>query len=106
LKRGIKNQVPDPVSSRVTHWSREEYSRGVYSYIAVGSSGEDYDTMSRPVEDILFFAGEATNRQHPSTIAGAFQSGLREAGRIDRLMCKIPDEILYKVCFTSCPRGI
>lgn len=40
--------------------------------------------MARPVSLRLFFAGEATQREHPATVAGAYLSGLREAGRIDR----------------------
>lgn len=40
------------------------------------------DLMARPVSDALFFAGEATNRQDPATVSGAFRSGIREAARI------------------------
>lgn len=74
--------VPDPVASVVTDWGQDPYSYGAYSYVAVGSSGEDYDMLGRPVENCLFFAGEATCKEHPDTVGGAMMSGLREAVRI------------------------
>ncbi|CAN4093944.1 unnamed protein product [Withania somnifera] len=77
-----ENKVPDPVASVVTNWGKDPYSYGAYSYVAVGSSGEDYDILGRPVENCLFFAGEATCKEHPDTVGGAMMSGLREAVRI------------------------
>ncbi|XP_043713429.1 lysine-specific histone demethylase 1 homolog 3-like [Telopea speciosissima] len=74
--------VPDPVASVVTNWGKDPFSRGAYSYVAVGSSGEDYDILGRPVENRLFFAGEATCKEYPDTVGGAMMSGLREAVRI------------------------
>ncbi|KAI3959163.1 hypothetical protein MKX01_023839 [Papaver californicum] len=74
--------VPDPVASVVTNWGNDPFSRGAYSYVAVGSSGEDYDILGRPVDNFLFFAGEATCKEHPDTVGGAMMSGLREAVRI------------------------
>lgn len=77
-----EDKVPDPVASVVTDWGRDPYSYGAYSYVAVGSSGEDYDILGRPVNNCLFFAGEATCKEHPDTVGGAMMSGLREAVRI------------------------
>ncbi|XP_042389302.1 lysine-specific histone demethylase 1 homolog 3-like isoform X1 [Zingiber officinale] len=74
--------VPDPVASVVTNWGMDPFSRGAYSYVAIGASGEDYDTLGRPVANCLFFAGEATCKEHPDTVGGAMMSGLREAVRI------------------------
>uniref|UniRef100_A0A4W6ERJ0 Lysine-specific histone demethylase n=1 Tax=Lates calcarifer TaxID=8187 RepID=A0A4W6ERJ0_LATCA len=74
--------VPDP------------WARGSYSYVAAGSSGNDYDLMAQPITPgpaipgasqpvpRLFFAGEHTIRNYPATVHGALLSGLREAGRI------------------------
>ncbi|KAL3639100.1 hypothetical protein CASFOL_017007 [Castilleja foliolosa] len=81
-----KDKVADPVAAVVTDWGRDPYSYGAYSYVAVGSSGEDYDILGRPVENCLFFAGEATCKEHPDTVGGAMMSGLREAIRIIDLM--------------------
>ncbi|KAJ6843207.1 lysine-specific histone demethylase 1-like protein 3 [Iris pallida] len=74
--------VPDPVASVVTNWGVDPFSRGAYSYVAVGASGEDYDILGKPVANCLFFAGEATCKEHPDTVGGAMMSGLREAVRI------------------------
>ncbi|XP_062201491.1 lysine-specific histone demethylase 1 homolog 3-like [Phragmites australis] len=74
--------VPDPVASVVTNWGLDPFSRGAYSYVAVGASGRDYDILGRPVANYLFFAGEATCKEHPDTVGGAILSGLREAVRI------------------------
>ncbi|KAL6524758.1 hypothetical protein OROMI_030351 [Orobanche minor] len=77
-----EDKVCDPVAAVVTDWGRDPYSYGAYSYVAVGSTGEDYDILGRPVENSLFFAGEATCKEHPDTVGGAMMSGLREAVRI------------------------
>ncbi|XWS14499.1 hypothetical protein CRYUN_Cryun35bG0014800 [Craigia yunnanensis] len=74
--------VPDPVASVVTDWGRDPFSYGAYSYVAIGASGEDYDMLGRPVENCIFFAGEATCKEHPDTVGGAMLSGLREAVRL------------------------
>ncbi|CAA0841206.1 Lysine-specific histone demethylase 1 homolog 3 [Striga hermonthica] len=88
-----EDKVSDPVAAVVTDWGRDPYSYGAYSYVAVGSSGEDYDILGRPVENCLFFAGEATCKEHPDTVGGAMMSGLREAVRIIDIMNTGTDHI-------------
>lgn len=75
-------EAPEPVATAVTRWSSDPYARGAYSNIPVGSSGEDYDRLADPVGPTLFFAGEHTCRQYPTTCASGIISGLREANRI------------------------
>ncbi|KAK8472951.1 hypothetical protein PHAVU_001G009300 [Phaseolus vulgaris] len=77
-----QDSVPDPVAYVVTDWGRDPFSYGAYSYVKVGASGEDYDILGRPVDNCLFFAGEATCKEHPDTVGGAMMSGLRESVRI------------------------
>ncbi|KAF5780931.1 putative spermine oxidase transcription regulator Homeodomain-LIKE family [Helianthus annuus] len=74
--------VPDPIQSVCTKWGNDPLSYGSYSHVRVHSSGSDYDILAENVENRLFFAGEATNRQHPATMHGAYLSGLREASCI------------------------
>jgi len=74
--------VPLPSESIVTRWRADPFSRGTYSYISPGATGEDYDLIAKPVDDLLFFAGEASCQTHPATVHGAYISGLRAAAEI------------------------
>lgn len=76
--------VPNPIQSICTRWGGDPLSYGSYSHVRVQSSGSDYDILAESVGSCLFFAGEATNRQHPATMHGAYLSGLREASCILR----------------------
>ncbi|KAI3448254.1 hypothetical protein Pfo_004919 [Paulownia fortunei] len=77
--------VPDPLQAVCTRWGQDQFSYGSYSYVAIGASGDDYDILAENVADRVFFAGEATNRQYPATMHGAFLSGMREAAHIMRV---------------------
>ena len=44
-------EVPDPQDFWVTSWSRDEFSKMSYSYMALGSSGKDYDHMAADIEE-------------------------------------------------------
>jgi monoamine oxidase len=68
------------VSSHAHNWHRDGYSRGAYSYVAVGGL-EASAEMSEPLNGRLFFAGEHTDTSgHWGTVHAALRSGLR-AGR-------------------------
>ncbi|KAL6529743.1 Lysine-specific histone demethylase 1 2 [Orobanche gracilis] len=74
--------VPNPLQSICTRWGTDPLSYGSYSHIRVQSSGDDYDVLAENIGGRLFFGGEATTRQYPATMHGAYLSGLREASRI------------------------
>ncbi|XP_076444421.1 lysine-specific histone demethylase 1A-like [Babylonia areolata] len=82
------NAVPQPKETLVTRWRSDPYARGSYSFVASGSTGNDYDLLATPIsmgpniKPRLYFAGEHTIRNYPATVHGALLSGFREAGRI------------------------
>ena len=40
--------------------------------MATGAEPSDYDKVAAPVDGVLFFAGEATNKINTATLPGAF----------------------------------
>ncbi|XP_054440767.1 peroxisomal N(1)-acetyl-spermine/spermidine oxidase [Pteronotus mesoamericanus] len=90
LRRVTGNpQLPAPKSVLRTRWHSAPYSRGSYSYVAVGSTGDDVDLLAEPLpadrekaQLQVLFAGEATHRTFYSTTHGALLSGWREADRL------------------------
>ena len=60
-------------------WNHDPFARGAYSYVAVGG-GDARATLAAPVDDTLFFAGEATSTDgQGGTVNGALESGERAA---------------------------
>lgn len=77
--------IPPPRDALITRWRSDPWTRGSYSYVPAGSSFQRYAELSEPVGDMLFFAGEATHVEYPSTVHGAFLSGIRAARQIAAL---------------------
>jgi monoamine oxidase len=71
--------IPEPEGMLVTRWGKDPFSFGAYSHIPPFASGDDYDAVFEPVGDVLYFAGEATSRKYPSTVHGAYLSGIAAA---------------------------
>ena len=66
----------------VHHWQRDPHARGAYSYVAVGGHGARR-ALAEPLEDTLFFAGEAADCEgEHGTVAGALASGERAAREV------------------------
>jgi monoamine oxidase len=62
-------------------WAADPFSLGAYSYVPVDGL-EAQKELSLPVDDKLYFAGEATCRGHIGTVHGAIQSGQRAAAEV------------------------
>ena len=70
------------VDSFVMDWGDHPFVRGAYSYNLRGSFGER-ERIAEPVDNKLFFAGEATNTNgHFQTVHGAVETAYREVIRI------------------------
>lgn len=63
-------------------WQADRFTRGGYSYVAVGGA-EAHTALAAPVERTLYFAGEATCGEGlNATMEGAVRSGRRAASEL------------------------
>jgi monoamine oxidase len=74
----IHNQLE---ASYVHDWHDDPFSRGAYSYVPVNGLAAQ-QVLSQPLDNKLFFAGEATCAGHVGTVHGAIQSGHRAAREV------------------------
>jgi monoamine oxidase len=59
-------------------WGRDPFARGSYSYARIGRSGARA-ALAAPVDERLFFAGEACSLDSYSTAHGAYRTGVTAA---------------------------
>jgi monoamine oxidase len=79
---GVK--IPAPRAVLGTRWGAEPFIRGAYSYAAVGSGPDQRRHLGEPLPGGVYFAGEATSVDYPSTAHGALLTGRAAARRIIR----------------------
>ncbi len=82
LRRIHGRKIPDPEGFQITRWASDPYAFGSYSTLRPGAGKATAEALAEPVGRRIFFAGEATSSDYPSTVHGAYLSGLREAGRV------------------------
>jgi monoamine oxidase len=68
----------DLAAACVQDWQADPFSRGGYSYVLVGGEGAR-EELAAPLDDSVYFAGEATDTEEAGTVAGALRSGIRAA---------------------------
>ncbi len=83
MKAVMGNDVTKQLSDRVivTAWQGDPWTLGSYSTAKPGSSKQRLE-LARPLEDRIFFAGEATSPEFFSTCHGAYLTGIRAVREI------------------------
>ena len=85
LQRVLEVPVPEPTKVVVQRWKQEEFARGSYPRYLVGATGIEPKHLATPIQNRVFFAGDATSLTEPGYLHGAFWSGELAARRL----CKI-----------------
>jgi monoamine oxidase len=71
--------VPDPVHHIVSAWDQDAWVKGAYSCARPGAAGQR-SILARPIDERIYFAGEATSSDAYASVHGACISG-RDAAR-------------------------
>jgi monoamine oxidase len=79
LRKMFGNDIPEPEAMLYPRWLSDPWSRGGYTYPAVGSAPEDRTDHARPLARRVFFAGEATEPVEYGTVHAALWSGEQTA---------------------------
>jgi monoamine oxidase len=82
---GAAERARDEFAGGAMHdWNDDPFARGAYSYVTV-DGGDARARFAAPLDDTLFFAGEATSTNgQGGTVNGALQTGERAAAEVGR----------------------
>ena len=79
LSKHLGSAIARRVKPSLIHpWGKDPFARGSYSYAVPGAAYER-GMLARPVDDRLFFAGEACSTHDFSTAHGAYLTGIAAA---------------------------
>jgi monoamine oxidase len=78
-----RKRIEDLLQANYIHnWHDDPFTRGAYSYVPVNGLDAQAE-LALPIENKLFFAGEATNTDgHLGTVHGAIATGIRAAQEV------------------------
>jgi monoamine oxidase len=83
LRAMFGNSVPEPSAFQISRWRQDPFALGAYSFKAVGSSRKDRKALfGQDWDGRLWFAGEATSADQPSTVHGALMTGRKAASAV------------------------
>lgn len=82
LRASRPQGLPEPLELRVSRWGADPWAQGSYSYLGLRATADARVTLGEPVANTFFFAGEATHRDDPASVHGAWWSGLRAAKEV------------------------
>ena len=86
LRVAYGDDIPEPEAYLITRWGMEPYILGSYS--APGHNQDDLKLrteLANPIQNKIFFAGEATSVLEYAFTHGALNTGLREAAKIKKI---------------------
>jgi monoamine oxidase len=79
--RSVLGNIDEPRAYLMHDWQADPFARGGYSYVKVGGTGAR-EKLAAPLDETLYFAGEATDTEQSGTVGGALASGMRAAREI------------------------
>ena len=79
-----------PVQYQITRWGQDPFALGSYMYPSTNTTYSDIVNLTLPVQNKVFFAGEAVNQIRSGTADAAYTSGFNAASTILQIMHRGP----------------
>lgn len=101
----LKKMYPDsprPKEWKITRWASDPFAGGSYSIVPPNGSVDSALELAKPVDNKLFFAGEATTKYYYGTVHGGYITGYRAAEEV----IKTENENLLDVPLEQIRHGI
>lgn len=71
--------------AKMKHWGKDPFIQGGFSYHKTGGSADSRELLAKPINNLVYFAGEACNTSGKSgSISGAIETGTTSANQIIR----------------------
>ena len=79
------HSIPDADNAIITGWCDNQFIRGSYTYPSMETkSSQDFCILSEPIENRIYFSGEAMHLRYYSAVHGAIESAFDAADDIYR----------------------
>ena len=82
LEKIFNQEKLKPTDYHISRWTTDPYFKGSYSFSNSDNTEKDIRALEKPVDNKVFFAGEATSVEGQGYAHGALMSGIREAKRL------------------------
>ena len=82
LKGMFGDDIPQPLEMQKTAWHTNKYSLGAYPHLKPGADLSACNSIAKPLNNKVFFAGDATSKKYMATAHGAYISGIDAANAI------------------------
>jgi len=82
LKAMYGQAIPEPISMEKTSWHTHPFALGSYPHLKPGSDITACDIIATPLENKVYFAGDATSKEYMATAHGAYLSGIHAASTL------------------------
>ncbi|XP_067947954.1 lysine-specific histone demethylase 2-like isoform X2 [Watersipora subatra] len=79
MVRKIFPNAPGPMTTSVSSWMNDRHIGLSRVYLPVGVDNQCYDHIQEPINNKIYFAGEACIRSHCNIVTGAYLSGVQQA---------------------------
>ncbi len=79
LKGMFGDAIPQPVEMQRTAWHTNRFSLGSYPHLKPGSTLDACSVIAQPLNNKVYFAGDAASKKYMATAHGAYISGITAA---------------------------